>query len=81
MEGHILSCVHFSCAIRQHLDRAVASAEAPGRLDPLIDSIVGDQHEGVIDDDAKQFAAHALASSESGQRQGPCVVTSIYQTS
>jgi hypothetical protein len=27
---------------------------------PLIDSIVGDHHEDVIDDDAKQFAPHAL---------------------
>ena len=34
-----------------------SSAEAPERLDPLIDSIVGDQQEGVIDDDAKQFGS------------------------
>lgn len=34
--------------------------EALGRLDPLIESIVGDHHEDEIDDDAKQFAAHAL---------------------
>ena len=60
MEGHILSCVHFSCAIRQHLDRAVASAEALARLDPLIDLIVGDHREDVITEDAEQFAAHAL---------------------
>ena len=70
MEDHILSCVHFSRAIRQHLDSAVASAEALGRTDPLIDSIVGDHQEDVIDDDAKQFGAHALASSESGLRRG-----------
>ena len=42
------------------LDRAVASPEALGRTDPLIDSIVGDHHEDVIDDDVKQFATHAL---------------------
>ena len=66
MEDHTLSCVHSSCAIRQHLDGAIASAaetaEALGRLDPLIDSIVGDHHEDVIDDDAKQFAAQALGN-------------------
>ena len=37
------------------LGRAVASAEALGRTDPLIDSIVGNHHEDVIGDDAKQF--------------------------
>jgi hypothetical protein len=42
------------------LDRAVASAEALERPDPLIDSIVGDHHEDVIDDEVKQFAAHTL---------------------
>ena len=70
MEDNILSCVHFSCATRQRLDRAVASTEALGRPDPLIDSIVGDDYEDVSDDDAKQFAAHALAGSESGQHRG-----------
>ena len=60
MEDHILSCVHFSCALRQYLDGAVASAEALERLDTLIDSTVDDYHEDVIDDDAKQFAEHAL---------------------
>jgi hypothetical protein len=52
------------------LDRAVASAEALERPDPLIDSIVGDDYEDVSDDDAKQFAAYALAGSESGQHRG-----------
>jgi hypothetical protein len=37
-----------------------SSAEALGRPDPLIDSIVGNHHEDEIDDDAKQLAAHAL---------------------
>jgi hypothetical protein len=51
------------------LGRAVASAEALGRLDPLIDLLAGDHREDVIDDDVKQFATHALASSESGERR------------
>ena len=42
------------------LDRAVTSAEALERPDPLIDLIVGDQHEDVIDDGVRQFAARAL---------------------
>jgi hypothetical protein len=37
-----------------------SSTDALGRLDPLIDSIVGDHNEDVFDDGAKQFAAHAL---------------------
>ena len=35
-------------------------AEALGRPDPLIDSIVGDHHEDEIDGDTKQFSAHDL---------------------
>ena len=66
MEDHTLWCVHFSCAIRQHLDRAVASvaeaAGALGRLDPLADLIVGEQHEDAIAVDVEQFAAHALGN-------------------
>ena len=69
MEDHILSCVRFSCAIRQHLDTAVASAEGLGQLDLLIDSIVGDHHADVIDGDGEQLTAHDLAGSESGQRR------------
>ena len=34
-----------------------SSAEAPERLDPLIDSIVGYHHEDEIDDDGKQFGS------------------------
>ena len=42
------------------LDRAVASAEALERPDPLIDLLAGDHREDEIDGDGEQFAAHAL---------------------
>jgi hypothetical protein len=38
------------------------AAGALGRLDPLADLIVGEQHEDAIAVDVEQFAAHALGN-------------------
>ena len=48
------------------LGRAVASAEALERPDPLIDLLAGDHHEDEITEVVEQFTAHALGKKRIG---------------